>query len=294
MELRNLGKSDIKISILGYGAGHIGGDNRTDKEIEILLNQIIDNGINFIDTARGYGNSEERIGKLISNRRSEYVLSTKVGYGIEGIEDWTYECVVEGVNRALKVMKTDYIDVVHLHSCDINILKKGEVIDALIDSQKEGKIRLKAYSGENEALEYALNTNVFEVIQTSVNLFDQRGINQYIPKALEKNIGVIAKRPIANAPWKYEERPYNNYCEEYWVRMKKMNLNLEKNFNMNEIALRFAAYTKGITTCIAGSTNIEHILQNIKYIEKGELEEEIYKIIIEKFNENYDNWVGQI
>jgi aryl-alcohol dehydrogenase-like predicted oxidoreductase len=293
MDYRLLGKSDIKVSTLGYGAGHIGGENMSDKEVDKLLNEIVDLGINFIDTARGYNLSEERIGKFLSHKRDKIVLSTKVGYGIEGYQDWSYDIIIKGIEKALQLMKTDYIDVVHLHSCNLDILKRGEVIEALKKLKQDGKIRLMAYSGENEDLNFAIESNSFDVIQTSVNIFDQNGINNYFGKIIDKNIGVIAKRPLGNAPWRFLEIPYGNYCEEYWNRMKKMNIDT-KGMSWNELALRFTAYTYGVTTCIVGSTNINHIKENIENVNKGKLPEDIYNEIRAKFNYNQENWIGQV
>ena len=90
MEQRIFGNTGLKVSVLGFGAGHIGSENLPEQEAESLLHQVLDSGITLIDTARAYGLSEERIGKYLSRRRSEFVLSTKVGYGIDGFENWTY------------------------------------------------------------------------------------------------------------------------------------------------------------------------------------------------------------
>ncbi len=293
MLYRNLGKSDIKVSVLGYGAGHIGDDKLSEKEIDILLNNIADQGVNFFDTARGYGMSEERMGKYLANRRDELIYSTKVGYGIENQTDWTYGCVKEGINNALRNLKTDYIDIVHLHSCDLEILKNGEVIEALLDAKTEGKLRLAAYSGENQDLDYAINLGLFDVIQTSINIFDQNGIDKYIKNAKQRSMGIIAKRPLANVPWIYDEQPFGNYCEEYWIRMKEMALKYAKD-DYAEIALRFSAFTEGVSTCIAGTTNLDHLKENIRILGKGALDESEYNYIRKQFENKEKNWIGQV
>lgn len=290
IEQRNVGETGIKVSILGFGAGLIGDESINEKQVEKILNTVLDYGINLIDTARSYGISEERIGKYISSRRKEFVLSTKVGYGVEGYEDWTYECVSAGVERALRTLRTDYIDIVHLHSCPLETLKNTGVIEALDKAVERGKVRVMAYSGENEALEYAIDTGKFKSIMASVNICDQRIIDRMIPKT--KNLGLIAKRPLANIAWKYEERPYGNYCEEYWLRLQKMKL--EFDIANLELALRFAAFTDGVASCVIGSRNLENIKQNIEILEKGSLPSDIISNIRLAFNSNDDNWVGQI
>src|SRR5262245_53986630 len=102
MERRRLGKTGITVSPLGYGTGNIGSPDFSEKECEILLNQVVDLGINLIDSARSYGLAEERIGKYLKARRNEIVLSTKIGYGIPGYQDWTPPCIEAGIDAALE------------------------------------------------------------------------------------------------------------------------------------------------------------------------------------------------
>jgi len=290
---RKFGNTGIDVSSIGFGAGHIGNNNQDEKDIEWFLNEILDLGINLIDTARAYGLSEKRIGKYISHRRSEYILSTKVGYDVEWKPDWTYDSVIGGIDQALKLHMTDYIDIVHLHSCPKEVLEKGDVILALEHAKQTGKIRFMAYSGENEALDYALETGKFDSIQTSVNICDQRGIAKYLPKAMDSGLGVIAKRPIANAPWRHAEPQVGHYSEEYWHRLKKMNLKIPAT-DMQDIAIRFSAFTPGVSTSIVGSSKLDHIKASIIAVDKGPLNAEMKDYLESKFRKNDDNWVGLI
>lgn len=292
MIMRALGKSGIEVSVLGFGAGHIGGNNFTEAEVSNLLNSLADLGINLFDTARGYGLSEERIGNHLSYRRSEIVLSTKVGYGIAGVTDWTHDSVRLGIDEALVKLRTDYIDIVHLHSCSLEVLQRGEVIEALIQATQSGKIRVAAYSGENETLHYAVSLESFGSLQFSINVFDQRSIDEILPVTSKKNLGVIAKRPIANVPWRFANQPHGDYCEEYWKRMIRMKLKLD--IDWLEAAIRFAGFTEGISSIIVGSTSINHIANNLKLLEKGKLPDEIYSMMRDSFKKNDENWEGQV
>ncbi|WP_442598816.1 aldo/keto reductase [Neobacillus sp. D3-1R] len=291
--MREFGQTGLKVSVLGFGAGHIGDSKMDDSSAETLLNEVLDAGITLIDTARGYGLSEERIGKFLSKRRQEFVLSTKVGYSVPGFEDWTYDCIMAGVDLALKTMKTDYIDIVHLHSCPLETLQKGEVVEALQETVKTGKVRVAAYSGENEALEYAISTGAFGSIQTSINICDQRVIDNGLAQANTKSMGVIAKRPIANAPWRFNERPVGHYSEVYWERLQKMNLN-PHGIDLGELALRFTAYLDGVSSCIVGTGNLEHLKHNVKLVEKGPLPVDMVNEIRAAFKRHDDNWIGQV
>lgn len=289
MIYRNFGNTGLKVSALGYGAGEIGNYAISEKESEKILNSVLDLGINLIDTARGYYASEERIGKYISHRRNEFVLSTKVGYDIPGFQNWTYDIIIAGVDNALKLMQTDYLDIVHLHSCDLNVLRNGEVIEALHKTIEQGKVKVAAYSGENEELKFAVDSNLFSSIQTSVNICDQIDIDASIKKAKGKEMGIIAKRPIANAPWRYDKIPTGKYVEEYWKRWKEMDLPDQKDWL--DTFLRFAVFTKGVDSAIVGTANIDHIKSNIKIIEKGPLPDDLYQLIRSKFK---PEWQGEI
>lgn len=292
MKYMPFGTCGFDISLLGFGAGHIGGNDLTESEVSKLLNTAVDLGITLFDTARSYGLSEDRIGKYLIARRKEIIISTKVGYGIHGIPDWTFDAVRLGIEEALVKLRTEYIDIIHLHSCSIEILKRGDVIDALDKAKESGKIRAVCYSGENEALEYAANVGRFGGLECSVSLFDQINIDRVLPVAMQNNLGIIAKRPLGNVPWKFLEQPYGNYCEEYWKRMKKMNLKLETDWL--ETAIRFSAYTEGVCCIIIGSASIEHIKENIKLLEKGKLAKGMYSEIRTRFIKNNDMWTGQI
>ena len=132
MQTRAYGNSGRQVSILGLGAGQVGDASLDEAQAGELLNAALDLGVSLIDTARGYGLSEERIGRHIAHRRHEYLLSTKVGYGIPGHEDWTAGVIEAGVDRALELLRTDHIDIVHLHSCELPTLQAGEVVEALL------------------------------------------------------------------------------------------------------------------------------------------------------------------
>ncbi len=286
------GDTNIALPILGFGAGLIGDAAMDENYAGSFVNQIVDLGITFVDTARGYGLSEERIGRHLSWRRNDYILSTKVGYGIPGYQDWTYDCVVAGVHHALQLMRTDHIDIVHLHSCPKETLEHGEVAAALQKMVQDGKIRVAAYSGENDALEFALTSKKFGGLMSSVNVFDQRSIDSVIFPASMQGIGYIAKRPIGNAPWLHASPPSGQYCEEYWNRMKAMQLDFGSEWA--DIALRFTAFTQGVNCSIVGTTNLDHIKKNIAAISRGPLPDDTIAKIRNAFKLCDTGWIGQL
>ncbi|MCS6886258.1 MAG: aldo/keto reductase [Acidobacteriota bacterium] len=290
--IRDYGTTGLRVPALGYGAERIGDPALDESFVGKFLNELLDLGVTLIDTARSYGLSEERIGRHISHRRHEFVLSTKVGYGVEGVPDWTYDAVVMGVEQALKRLNTDYIDIVHLHSCFQDTLERGEVIEALYKTVQDGKVRVAAYSGENEPLEWALRSARFQGLMFSVNVFDQRAIRRVLWPAKEKGTGIIAKRPMGNAPWMYKECPEGFYCAEYWHRMKAMGLDFA--YDWPELALRFACFTYGVDSCVVGTLNMEHVKKNIQYISRGVLNEDTVNYIRDAFTRADRDWRGVV
>src|SRR3954453_2251217 len=156
MKRRPFGRTGLTVPVLGFGAGHVGDPALDEAEVGRLLHGALDLGVNLIDTARSYGLSEERIGRHLAGRRDEFVLSTKVGYGIPGYDDWTGPVIAAGVDAALGRLRTDRIDIVHFHSCPLAVLERGEVIAALQAAVAAGKVRVAAYSGEHPPLDWAI------------------------------------------------------------------------------------------------------------------------------------------
>lgn len=293
MEYRDFGNTGLKVSVLGFGAGHIGSPEMSESDAARLLNTVLDLGINLIDTARSYGHSEKRIGEHLAHRRHEFVLSTKVGYTFQDKEDWSYDATMGTIDEALAALRTDYLDIVHLHSCDRWVLEKGDAVLALERAREQGKVRVIAYSGENEALAYAIESGRFGSLQCSVNIYDQRSVGSYLPPARDRGMGVIAKRPAGNSVWRYHERPEGHGHAIYFDRMLQMKID-PHGLTLNELALRFAAFAPGVDTCISGTGNAAHLAENLRTIEKGPLPDEIIHHLCREFARAGQDWSGLI
>jgi len=309
MEIRDFGSTGLRVSVLGFGASHIGADSVSEEEAGRALNAVLDLGVTLIDTARGYGKSEERIGRHLAHRRGDFVLSSKCGYGVDGVADWTPECITRGIDRALATMQTDRIDIMHFHSCPLATLRSEDLVAALLRAVEQGKVRVAAYSGEDATgprdptphdghrespRHHAIESGKFGSIQTSINICDQRVIQDALPHCAGRGLGVIAKRPIANAFWRFAERPVGDYALPYWDRARAMNLAPPAGIPWPELALRFTAFTPHVHACIVGTANMDHFRQNLALLEKGPLPADVYTSIREAFRENDDGWVGQV
>jgi aryl-alcohol dehydrogenase-like predicted oxidoreductase len=106
-------------------------------------------------------------------------------------------------------------------------------------------------------------------------------------------MGVIGKRPLGNAPWRYAERPVGNYAETYWTRMQAMNLDLE-GMAWGEFAVRFAAYQPGVGTVIVGTGNLHNLRQNVEWVDLGPLPDHLVEAAKRAFAAHDQGWVGQI
>ncbi|MFG6467013.1 aldo/keto reductase [Roseateles sp. BYS87W] len=298
----SLGRTGLSVSALGFGAMHIHDERTTEAEAAALLNQVLDAGITLIDTARGYGLSEERIGRHLAHRRQEFVLSTKVGYGVEGVPDWTYECIVHGVERALRLMKTDWLDLVHLHSCPLPVLQQGDVTRALQDCQRAGKLRVAAYSGDNDEVDFAIASGAFGSLQTSVSVCDQAHLAARAARADHAGMGVIAKRPLAGAVWRHAQRPNDPAEGAYWDRWQAMALNdtlpvspaSPGAVDWADIALRFAAFHTGAASAIVGTAQPHNLQRNLRAIAQGPLPAAQAVAIRAGFQAHGAHWAGWI
>jgi aryl-alcohol dehydrogenase-like predicted oxidoreductase len=286
MDRRAFGNTGLHVSVIGFGAAPIGFLETEQQRVGRLLNHLLDSGVNLIDTAAAYPGSEEAIGKAVSHRRDEFVLISKCGQEFEDLEGeaWSPRVIRQTIDRSLQRLRTDHLDVMLLHSCDLAVLQKGDAFAALVEARDAGKIRFAGYSGDNEAAEFAVALDDMAVLETSVNICDQANLNSVLPAARRRGVGVIAKRPIANAAWKQlAEQPgmYREYAETYTRRLSQMEispadlgLTAPEPPEWSEVAMRFVLSEPGVHTAIIGTTNPDHALSNLRAAERGPLPEE--------------------
>jgi aryl-alcohol dehydrogenase-like predicted oxidoreductase len=285
MEKRQLGKTDMHVTRLGVGLSEIGFGGISEDVAADVLNAALDGGINFLDTAECYNNSEELVGKAVSQRRSEYFLATKTGHVSGGYtgQEWTAKTVADSIDRSLKRMKTDYVDLMQLHSCGIDVLEKGDVIEVLQKARQDGKTRYIGYSGDNDAAMWAVNSGIFDTLQTSFNLVDQKARFGLLQAAKEKGVGIIIKRPIANGVWGAATSP-RGYADRYFERAQKMLAPgelPEAPDNRILLALAFTLAHKEVDVAIVGTKTPRYMRENIEMLKHLSVSqvtlEELYK-----------------
>lgn len=193
MKKRTLGMTGMEITEIGFGALPL--QRCSQEEAQRVLNRVLDAGINFIDTARGYTDSEEKIGTHIGKRRSEYYLATKTAQRTrEGLE--------RELAESLAKLQTDYIDLYQFHNVKYQshldaILAEGGAYEGAIEAKKQGKIRHIGITGHDPALmAKAIRTGLFETVQVPFNFIEQNALKELIPLANEMNVGIIIMKPL--------------------------------------------------------------------------------------------------
>ena len=192
MEYRTLGKTGMKVSRLGFGGIPI---QRIDAEgTRALMHALLEAGVNYIDSARGYTVSEEYIGYGLEGIRDKFILATK-GRGL------TKQAMAQDVATSLRNFRTDYIDLYQFHNPSMEDLEKitapGGALEALTEAKAAGTVRhigLTAHSAE--VFEKALSMDWVETVMFPYNLVENQGA-ELIAKCREKNIGFICMKPLA-------------------------------------------------------------------------------------------------
>lgn len=194
MRYRTLGKTGLKVSVIGFGGIPI--QRIPVHEVSPLLNKALDSGINFFDTARGYTDSEEKLGSVLKERRSESLIATKSMAR-------TGEQMYADVIKSLQTMGVEYIDLYQLHNVKEKseleqVLRPDGALAALKEAKREGLIKHIGITGHIKSiLAEALSCEDFETVQFPFNAVEAKESNELLEMARKMNLGVIAMKPLA-------------------------------------------------------------------------------------------------
>jgi len=253
-----LGATGIKVSPLGLGTVKFGRNEQvkypssfvipSDKEVQELLAYAKDLSINVLDTAPAYGNSEQRLGKLLVDRK-EWVIVDKVGEEFvngESQYDFTPEHIRMSVDRSLQRLNTDYIDVMLVHSNgdDINIIENHGVFDTLAELKQQGKIL--SFGMSTKTVEGGLATVAqADVVMVTYNPIETKE-RPVIQAAHENNKGVFIKKALASG-----------------------HLNKIEGEDPVKQAMDFIFETPGVSSVIVGTINKDHLKHNVECLKSG-------------------------
>jgi aryl-alcohol dehydrogenase-like predicted oxidoreductase len=286
MPRRTLGRTGLEVTTLGFGAmelrGAPGGPVIADEDAGKLLNTVLDEGINFIDTSIDYGRSEELIGKFIAHRRSEYVLASKcgcvpgAGMGAEHVH--TAENIRQGVEHSLRTLKTDHLDLVQFHRSlsRQEFDAEGALAEALA-LRDEGKVRFVGVSAVLPTLNEQIDMGVFDAFQIPYSAL-QREHEDVIARASSAGTGVIIRGGVARgAPDDWEGRSYYmmSTMRDFWEKAQLDEL--LDGISRTSFMLRFTLSHPDLDTTIVGTSSIEHLRENLVAAAKGPLPDELLK-----------------
>lgn len=246
MQKRTLGRTGWNVSVIGFGAIKL--PRIGQQECDRLLHQALDKGINFIDTADCYGDSEEKIGKALSRRRQEFFLSTK-------IDERDDRGVTLKLERSLRRLRTDFIDLVFFHDVrggEYEALFERGGLSALQRAQKQGKLREIGVSIHHSIsmMMEAIQSGVFSVLMVAYSALDEDRLSATIlPMASREGVGLIAMKPLAGGrlgePKAWDHRFF-------------------KKETPAQVALRYVLSRSEISCAIPGMTGLRELEENVE------------------------------
>jgi aryl-alcohol dehydrogenase-like predicted oxidoreductase len=286
MERHTLGRTGLEVTTLGFGAmelrGQPTGPEVSDEDAGNLLNTVLDEGINFIDTSIDYGRSEELIGEFIAHRRSEYVLASKCGCvpgaGMGGEHVHTAENIRKGVEHSLRTLKTDHLDLVQFHrSLSREEFDAQGALGEVLALRDEGKVRFVGVSGVLPTLDEQIDMGIFDAFQIPYSAL-QRDHEEVISRASDAGAGTIIRGGVARgAPDDWEGRHYymvsSETMRDYWdtARLDE----LLDGMSRTAFMLRFTLSHPDLDTTIVGTRSIGHLQDNLAAAAAGPLAAEL-------------------
>lgn len=306
MKYRKFGNTGLEVSEIGFGAWAIGGNKHgnsygptNDRDSIKAIKKASELGCNFFDSADvyGHGHSEKLLGEALEGERGKYIIATKVGgdfYNVGARANFTKEYISFAVEKSLKRLKTDYIDIYQLHNPDISLIREGEMFETLEELKKQGKIRFTGISifDSIEGMEAMKRGNV-NSIQVIYNIFDQSPASGLFPAAKSRGVGIIAREPLANSflTGKYDSKsnfpkgdirasmPHHYRMGMIKAAEKLSFLTENKDITMAQAALKFVLASDAVSVVIPGIKNEHQAEENLKASEgKGLSQEELSKI----------------
>lgn len=288
MITNTLGRTNLNVTQLGYGSMGLRGPRTwgvrvvDDEDAERFLNLVLDSGINFIDTAPDYGISEERIGRYIGSRRSEFYLATKCGCAYTQHDDhieidhvWEKDVVRRNLETSLRRLQTDYVDILQFHGGDADSLVNNGLVELLQSYREQGTIRFIGVSSSLPELPKLIDPGVFDTFQIPYSCLAPAH-HEWIARAAETGAGIIIRGGIAHGgPQAEIQRPALN---DVWSRAQLDELR-PAGMKPAELILRYTLSHPHCHTVIVGTCNPDHLNENLTAAAAGPLPGELYQQI---------------
>tara|TARA_R110002072_G_scaffold303140_2_gene495644 strand:+ start:11934 stop:12830 length:897 start_codon:yes stop_codon:yes gene_type:complete len=285
MRKKTLGRTGIEVTQLGYGSMGLRGPKTwgvrvvSEKAADTFLNSVLDAGINFIDTSPDYGVSEERIGRYISGRRSEFYLATKCGCVYTQHEDhleidhvWDRDVIARNLETSLERLQTDHIDILQFHGGEAESLQRAGLIETLLEFRDQGMIRFIGSSSSLPKLPAMIELGVFDTFQIPYACLAPQH-HDLITKAAETGAGIIIRGGVAQGGPDAEIQ--REALNAVWLNAKLDEI-LPAGMTRAELILRYTLSHPHCHTTIVGTCNADHLAENLASADAGALPTELY------------------
>ncbi len=280
-----LGRTGLEVTRLGFGALELrdtvekGGRLPSEEHAGVVLNAVLDAGINIIDTSAVYGRSEEFIGRFASHRRDEFYIATKLaGVLPNGTEAWSRHSMLESIDQSLRRLKTDHVDILQLRGPTKEAIEKYDCIATLQEIRASGKTRFIGVSAVLPHIDDMIATGAFDTCQIVYSALEPEH-EATITSAAEAGCGTIIRGgAVKGAPMREEGRG----GEFPIVRSRWLAANLDELMESRDIVetmFRYALGHPSAHTFINGTKDLEHLAANIRAAELGPLEPDLRSAI---------------
>ncbi|MGZ4317536.1 MAG: aldo/keto reductase [Gaiellaceae bacterium] len=303
---RTLGRTGLEISVLGYGAWGIGGSlwiGADDDESLRALRRAIELGVNFIDTAAGYGagHSERLVGRVVREAAETVYVATKIPpknmqwpsrAGVHAADAFPAEWVIEQTEASLERLGLETVDVQQFHVWSDEWVGQGDWLDAIEQLKRDGKIRAFGVSINDHQPANAVKlveSGHVDTVQVIYNVFDQSPEDELFPAVEAANVGVIARVPFDEGSLTGRIRPETDFPDgdfrnryfagdrkqQVWERAQAVAGDAQVPVDeLAEIALRFCVTHPVVSTAIPGMRTVRNVERNAAAVERGPLSQE--------------------
>ncbi|MEN9934129.1 MAG: hypothetical protein RLZZ387_708 [Chloroflexota bacterium] len=278
MQYRRLGRTGLQVSEIALGTVELGldygipsGDHLRPSyaEAEALLHRALDLGINYIDTARAYGESEAVIGRALCGRRRAFVLASKVVLPPGVDDDQLRQSIVDSVSASLKALRTDTIDLLQVHSATAEQIRRGAVTAALEDLRRAGLIRyLGATTYGEEAALAVIEDGRFDCLQVAYNLLDRRLEQHVLPLAQQADIGVVVRSVLLKGVLTHRAGALPDALEELRSAAARLDaIAAAEGVSLPALAYRFVLDHAAVSAALVGTAHIAELELACSYAE---------------------------
>ena len=268
MQKNPLGKTGIEVSEISFGTVALGvpygigvagpADMISEPEAVELLREALDLGINFFDTARAYGCSEERLGKAFKGKRQDVVIATKCAHLYDDHKQLPPAGVLKGIidnslNESLSALQTDYVDVYMMHNADLNILANQTIAQTFSEYKRKGISRAIGVSTYSVAeTRKAIESGIWDVVQLAYNLMDQRQGELFGP-AEQNGVGIVVRSVLFKGILTDRGRNLHAELESVEKHREAYNELLGKDWpSLSDLATKFVLSQRGVSSVLVG------------------------------------------